>query len=242
MSGRVGAEVWMRQVVLGVLVGLWLAGSAAAQTEREIVVTGEGRIEVTPDMATVGGGVETQAETAEAALAANAERMQRVIEAVTATGVARQDLQTNQIGLFPVYREQEGGSPVPEVIGYIARNMLQVRVREIPTLGAVLDAMAAAGANRMDGITFGIAEPRVHLDAARRAAVADARAKAALLAEAAGVGLGPVVAIRETQPFNQPFPMRAQADMAMESAVAEGTLTVEAMVEIVLGLAEPDGE
>jgi uncharacterized protein len=232
----------MRRLVLSVLVGAWLAGGAMAQTmaqpEREIVVTGEGRVEVAPDMATVTGGVETQAETAEAALRANAERMQAVIEAVTAAGVAREDLQTNQIGLFPVYREQESGGWTPEVIGYIARNMVAVRVREIPRVGAVLDAMAAAGANRMEGISFGIAEPGVHLDAAREAAVADARRKAELLAEAAGVGLGPVLGIRETRPFDEPFPMRAQADLAMESAVAEGTLTLEAMVEMVLAIAE----
>jgi uncharacterized protein len=97
----------------------------------------------------------------------------------------------------------------------------------------VLDAMAEAGANRLSGIRFAIAEPRPLADQARERAVADARAKAELYARAAGVSLGNVVGIRETQPFDQPFPMRAQAEMAMDGAVMEGTLEVEAMVEMV---------
>jgi uncharacterized protein len=226
----------MRRAMIGLVVALATAGAAVAQTTREIVVTGEGRVEVAPDMATVTGGVETTAETAAAALQQNTQAMQAVIAAVTDAGVAREAMQTTQIGLFPRYGDRNTGAEEPVVIGYTARNMLRVEVRRIGELGSVLDAMAGAGANRMEGISFEISEPRVHLDAAREAAVADARDKAELLARAAGVSVGEVLSIRETQPFDQPFPMRAQADMAMESAVAEGTLTVEAMVEMVLSL------
>jgi uncharacterized protein len=228
----------MRRVLIGMVVALTVSGAASAQVAREIVVTGEGQVEVAPDMATVTGGVETAAETAAEALQQNTQAMQAVIEAVTAAGVAREAMQTTQIGLFPRYADRNGQSDRPMVIGYTASNLLRVEVREIGALGPVLDAMAAAGANRMEGISFGIAEPRVHLDAAREAAVADALAKADLLARAAGVTLGEVLAIRETQPFDRPFPMRAQADLAMESAIAEGTLTVDAMVEMVLALGD----
>ena len=67
--------------------------------------------------------------------------------------------------------------------------------------------------------------------------MANARANAELLARAAGVSLGEVVSIRETRPFDQPFPV-ARADMAMEAAVAEGTVAVDAMVEMVLAIAD----
>ena len=83
------------------------------------------------------------------------------------------------------------------MVAYQADNTVTVRVREIAQLGGTIDALAGAGANRLYGIGFEVSEPRAALDAARREAVADARAKAELFAEAAGVTLGPVISIRE---------------------------------------------
>ena len=78
-------------------------------------------------------------------------------------------------------------------MAFQANNTVTVRVREIARLGEMIDALAGAGANRLYGIGFEVSEPRAALDAARREAVADARAKAELYAEAAGVTLGPVM-------------------------------------------------
>jgi uncharacterized protein YggE len=66
----------------------------------------------------------------------------------------------------------------------VAANLLTIRVRDLERLGAVIDSVGAAGANRIDGVSFELAEPRGPLDAARRQAVEDARVKAAILAEA----------------------------------------------------------
>jgi uncharacterized protein len=207
--------------------------AASDDAPREIVVTGEGRVEAAPDMATVSAGVENQADTAEAALAANAEAMRRVLEALADAGIERRDVQTNRLSLDPVYRPRDGEDWSPEVMAYLARNMVTVRVRAVGNLGAVIDTMSETGANRIAGIHFGIAEPRSQEDAARAEAVADARARAELYADAAGVELGRVLAIRETLPFDQPFPMRAQMEAAMDGAIAEGAVEVTAMVEIV---------
>ena len=149
------------RVAVGLIVAAALAGGAAAQTAperppREIVVTGEGRVEVAPDMATITGGVETEAATAGEALAATTAAMEAVLAAVAAAGVAADDMQTVHLAVTPVYRQQETGEWTPEVVGYSARNMLQVRVRAVGNLGAVIDAMAGAGANLMEGIAFGI--------------------------------------------------------------------------------------
>lgn len=230
----------MQRVLVWVLAGTLAAGSAVAQTPREIIVTGEGRVDVAPDLATVSAGVETQGDTAEAALAENARRMTAIIEAIVAAGIAREDVQTNQLGLFPIYREQEGGGWTTEVLGYTARNMVRVRVRDVARLGAALDAVAAAGANLIEGISFDVADRQPHLDSAREQAVADARAKAELLAGAAGVSVGEVLSIRETQAIDQPFPM-ARAEMAMDSAIAAGTVELDALVEIVFAIAGGEG-
>ena len=100
----------------------------------------------------------------------------------------------------------------------------------------MIDALAGAGANRLYGISFEMADPRPSVDAARRQAVADARAKAELYAEAAGVTLGPVVTIRESTGMEPPQPFRAKAEMADAAPVAEGTVTLTADVEVVFGI------
>ncbi len=235
----------MRRIALPTALFLGLAGAAAAQDApaaiqqppREIIVMGEGLVDVVPDTATVTAGVETQADTAAAALEGNADAMQNVLAALEEAGIERKDIQTSRLALTPVYRPGENGAWSAEVIGYIARNMVTVRVREASRVGGVLDSMSAAGINRIDTISFSVAEPRPHIDIARRDAVADARAKAELLAEAAGVGLGPVINIRETQPVDQPFPMMMRAESSgMTGAVAEGSVELSAIVEIVYAI------
>ena len=99
----------------------------------------------------------------------------------------------------------------------------------------MIDALAEAGANRLQGVSFDVAEPRPHLDAARERAVADARARAELYAGAAGVTLGPVVSIRETVEMPGPIMMRAEAaDAAVP--IAAGTVTLSAQVEVVYAI------
>ena len=96
-----------------------------------------------------------------------------------------------------------------------------MRVRAIDSLGAVIDALAKAGANRLQGVSFDVADPGRTSTRAREQAVADARARAELYARAAGVTLGPVVSIRETVDMPGPIMMRAEAaDAARRSPPA----------------------
>jgi uncharacterized protein YggE len=232
----------MCRIALSTALSLLLAASAVAETPREIVVTGEGRIEVAPDMATVSAGVESSGDTAAEALEANAAAMRGVLEALGAAGVAPIDMQTSHIALEPVYRPRSDGEWTPDVVAYRARNTLTIRVREIGAVGRVIDDMMEAGLNRIEGIAFGLDDRQGSLDEARSEAVRDARAKAELYAEAAGVGLGQVVGIRETQPFDRPFPMAMRAEAAMDGAVAEGSVAITAMVEIVYNIEDMDEE
>jgi uncharacterized protein YggE len=221
----------------GLAVGLAPAGAAVAQeVPRQITVTGSSEVDVVPDRATITAGVETQGPTAAAALQANTEAMAKVFEALAAAKVEKRDMQTSQLNLSPVYEPfREGAEAPPQVVAYQASNMVTVTVRDLASLGGLVDALAGAGANRLYGIGFDVTDPRPSLDAARREAVADARAKAELYAEAAGVTLGPVVTIRENMGMGGPEPLRAKAAMAEAAPVAEGTVTLTADVEVVFG-------
>ena len=226
----------MRAAVLVSLL-LALAGAAAAQEPpRQITVTGAAEAEAVPDLASVTAGVDTRADTAADALAANSETMTAIFAALDAAGIERRDVQTSQLSLNPVFEPfREEAEMPPAVVAYEASNMVTVRVRAINSLGAVIDALAKAGANRLQGVSFEVADPKPHLDTAREKAVADARGRAELYARAAGVALGPVVSIRETVEMPGPIMMRAEA-ASDGPPIAAGTVTLAAQVEVVYAI------
>lgn len=219
---------------------LLLPFAAIAETDqplRRIVVTGTAETETAPDVATISAGVQTEAETAGDALAANAEAMTAVLAMLAREGIAPADLQTSQLTLDAIWEDRPGEAPgAPRVAGYAASNIVTIRLRDLPRLGAVIDALGGAGVNRIFGIGFEVADPRPHLDRAREAAVADARAKAEVFTGAAGVALGEVLSITESSGISGPGPFQARAQLAMDAPVAEGSVALAAQVEMVFAI------
>lgn len=229
--------MWMTTgPVLALSLVLGLAPSVAMADDHEepqITVTGEGEATAVPDIATLSIGVETEAATPGEALSDNAARMTRVISQLQDAGIADKDLQTSQLGIWPVFADRQQPQ---KTVGYRVSNQLSVTIRDIDRLGALLDAAVADGANRVNGPTFGIGDPAPLLTAARKAAVQDAIAKAALYAEAAGVELGDILSISEAG-GGPVFPRHARAQaMAAETPIAAGESTVTASVTITFEL------
>jgi uncharacterized protein YggE len=102
----------------------------------------------------------------------------------------------------------------------------------------VLDAAVADGANTLNGMTFGLADPEPAYNEARKEAVADARAKAELLALAAGVKLGPVLSISDAGAMTDPAPMYRDAVSASPVPVVGGELGLIANVSVTFEIAE----
>ncbi|MDX1615161.1 MAG: SIMPL domain-containing protein [Candidatus Promineifilaceae bacterium] len=209
----------------------------AAGAERMITVSGVGSIEAEPDTAIVRLGVETQADTAEAALDQNSEQMQGVIEALTEAEIAEEDIQTSGLRLQPIYDEPTGASPATtrELVGYRASNTVEVRTTDLDNLGATLDAAVAAGGNTIQSIRFEISNNAALLEQAREAAMRDAIAKAEQLTALAGAELGAVLTIEE-QGQSRPSPVFAE-EAALAAGerpvpVQAGTETVEARVRV----------
>lgn len=232
----------MRASLAPILAALMLAQAplaALADTPQpRLVVTGEGRSEAAPDIATITLGVTTQADTADAALAENNTRLATVLENLRAAGIADRDLQTSGLSLGPRYDYSREGQ-APRVVGYEASNTLTVRVRALDSLGTVLDKAVADGANTFQGLSFGLADPTAALDAARVAAVEEARRKAGLMARAAGVTLGPVLEITEATRMPEPYMMaRGAAAKADSVPVAGGEVSYAAEVTITYALAD----
>lgn len=206
-----------------------------------LTVTGQGEARVAPDTAQIQLGVTTQAASAAEAMAQNAERQTAVIAALTNAGVDQADVQTSGLNLNPMMDYGEGRAPT--VTGYQASNMVMVRVSDVPRLGEVLDAIVAAGANEINGISFTRDDSRATEDEARRAAVDDARHKAEILAEAADLTLGPVLVLRDSPMPEGPRPMMMEARAAADSAgvpIAAGEVALTAMVEMQFALTGQD--
>lgn len=201
-----------------------------AAAERMISVSGTGEVSARPDMATVRIGVGHRAVRAGDAMAATNAAMAQMLDRLSQLGVDPRDVQTTDLSLRQIYAERMGGEAL-RIEGYAADNVLTVRVRVLERLGEVLDALLSDGANRLDGVTFGLRNPGPLMDEARRRAVADARARATLYAEAAGVGLGKVLTISEGGGF-EPRPVMMEMAMARDAGVpvAEGELTLSATV------------
>ena len=215
--------------VAGVLLWGQAANPAAAQSTdpdagyspaETITVVGQGLVSVRPNIARVSLGVETSAETIGEAVAANEVIMEAILAALEGTGIDTQDIQTMNYSIrLDRYPEQlplasSAGEAQPM---YRVSNMVNVTIRDLDSVGNVLDAVIEAGANDIWGITFAIDDPSEAQDEARAGAIEDALARAGALAELNGVELGPVMSVTEII-GSTPIPM----PVALESAAAGG--------------------
>jgi uncharacterized protein YggE len=173
-----------------------LLTTSAWADPRTISTSGHGEVRAVPDMAEVRAGVTTTAPTAAQALAANSSRMQSVFAALRKMGVPEKNIQTTNFYISPQYTNGENNTP-RRLTGYQVSNDVTVRLEDVGKVGGALDALVAAGANQMNGISFSIQNPAPVLERARAEAVADARTRAETYAKAAGVSLGTILSISE---------------------------------------------
>jgi uncharacterized protein YggE len=212
-------------VALLLLVPLLTSVQAKADDDlARILVSGEGVAEVAPDMAVLQLTVTREADAARAALDANSAAMAEVLEGMQQLGIEPRDLQTSNFSIQPRYHhpraQNSGERKPPELVGYIVRNSLTVRVRDISNVGKILDQSVSLGVNEGGQISFTNADPAAVIKQARINAVHDAREKAATLAAAAGVKLGKVMQLSEQSYQPGPRPM-ARAEMAMARSASD---------------------
>ena len=222
----------MRLLIAYAVIAAFLWPMAAfADASGTLTVTGTALVNAAPDQATLSLGVTTTGATAAAAMGANNDAASAVIARLIAAEVADRDMQTTGLSLNPNWVMNAAGT-AQEIQGYTASSTLTVRIADLDAAGAILDAAIADGANTLNGLTFGLADPRPLEDDARKAAVADALARAQVLAAAAGETLGPIVSMTEGAGAQQPMPMlfKAAADSAVPLAAGEVGVSAEVTI------------
>lgn len=212
-----------------------------------LTLSADSRVTRAPDLANFNAGVTTRGKTAGEALSANSAAMNRVVAALKQAGIADRDIQTANLNLNPLYAPQkplpngEYDPPEPRIIGYQANNTVNVRQRDLTRFGKVIDTLVAAGANTVNGPSFGLDEPDAALDEARTDAMRKARARAELYARAAGLRVARILSISESGGYSPPpMPIYARGGAMMEAAptpVASGEVSLNANVTVLFELA-----
>ena len=220
---------------LFILIAMSIATGVLAQTSTPVApvmvetvsVTGTGKSLITPDRFTFQVGVQTVANTVDEAVTENNRRVAAVIAALKKAGATDKDIQTSNFNIFPQQDYQEGR--LPRILGYQVSNSVTVRSEKIDQAGKLLGIAIGAGVNTSSGLQFQVSDPRKGRETGLKAAFDDARAKATLLAQAAGRTLGRAIVISEGVQHQPPqVMMRA---MAMEARAANADVPVEAGTE-----------
>ena len=174
---------------------------------RWVEVTGEAGVSAAPDFARVTLGATTTGKDAREAVAANAKAVNALIALIKGEGVGAADIQTSSLSINPQFSNPRPGAPnnEPTIVGYNVSDMVTVTVRDISRLGSLIDKAVDAGANAMFGVSYGENDPSALLDKARPLAVADARRKAEIYANAGGARIGRLMELSE-QTGAQPTP------------------------------------
>ncbi len=219
----------MKRIFLTFL-GLAFAGTAAfaqpaTQPPREpasfetVSVTGTGHVTIAPDRYSFNVGVQTQAASVEDAVNENNTKTAAVLAALKKAGATEQEIRTSGFSIYPQQDFTQG--QMPRITGYQVSNNISVTRKQIGDTGKLLQAAISAGVNTASGIQFEVSDPARGRDQGLKAAYADARAKAALLASAAGRTLGRALAITEGGAAENPRPVPMVRTMAMKAQVSE---------------------
>lgn len=208
------------------------ASSQALAAPRTITVNGTGIVTTVPNQAEFNFGVSTTARTAQAALAANAAEMNRVIAALKGQGLTAADLQTAEIPLTP--NTNQNGTAI---VNFSASNSVNATTDDVARSGGIVDAAVRAGANLVSGPSLTPSDQLVLERRALAAAMADAHARAEAIAHAAGVSVGAVQNVTEQSSSTPPVLPEAARAASPSTPVEAGTVQTEEDITVTYAIA-----
>lgn len=244
VSQRIGVTV-----LIALLAGTGIAGAHPPEDEMTEVPTlqvrGTAEVRADPDEATVRLGILAQEPTAREAQSRANEIAAGILSGLESLRIPPSDIQTSELRLNPVYAPPPQPRPSrleeprePEIVAYQATNVVAVRLTDLSKVGPAIDAGLEAGANRLEGVVFGLQDDLPVREEALRRAVREARTKANAIAEALAVELGEVLEVSEggvsvrTPRFSEGIAMMRAEAASVTTPVAAGQITVSADVSI----------
>lgn len=220
---------WIGMLAFAIVVN---AQTTTPVQRRSITAVGNATVSTTPDKALVDVGVSTQAATAQDASTRNATQVSSVLSAMRVVLGAAADIKTVSYSLSPVYNNPQPGQNAT-IIGYVATNVVEATVTDLTVIGKVIDVSIAAGANRVQGIQFGLQNPDPVQAQALKAAATSALAQANAIASGLGVHTGNVIHASEGVNYVAPQQLSlGAATPAATTPVEPGLIQVQGVVTI----------
>ena len=199
-----------------------LLTAAAAQAESKISVSGTGEIRVSADTAVISLGVSARDKDVLKAQQKVNESIAAIRAALTEQGISEENINTEFINIYVTYDYRDDQE---EVEAYNASSTLAIKVTEMDKVGALIDAAFSAGANTLNGISFSASDTSEAKAEALREAVADAKNKADVLAEASGLKITGIESLSEDGVFSYENNVgNVYAKMAVAEAADAGTV------------------
>jgi len=226
-------------LALAMIPGPALGADTSLCPERIISVSGSGEVMATPDISTVNVGVQTENPDVMIAQQENARIMDRVITALVAAGIPREDIKTVGYSIYPVYEDTT--LPFGQKIRYYqVTSSVQVTVRDVARTGEIIDIAVANGANQVNSIVFSLSKERESLlrSEVLTTAVRNARTDADTVAQATGVTISGIQSVSVGSVYVPVYYDNRLAGGAESKAVAvptpiePGQITVTAQVSI----------
>ncbi|MFT4105646.1 MAG: SIMPL domain-containing protein [Lacrimispora sp.] len=211
------------------------AASIDALSGKTVQVFSSEAIKVVPDMAQVTFAVITQDGNPQKCQEKNSTDTAKVIEFLKNFGIADTSIQTSGYGLEPMYDWKETGQTI---IGYQMRTSITVSDIALDKVGTMLSSSIEAGINSIEGVSYLSSKYDETYKSALKKAVASAKLKAEVIAEASGSSLGDVVYVEEQVTYQNVRYIGMAGDgaakaEALKSVVVEpGQIGVEAQVKV----------
>lgn len=182
-----------------------------AANSHQITVSGIGKKYVKPDLALINFSVVTDKATVSEAMEENTQKMNEVIKSLENLKVTSKDIQTTNFDLHPRYEWRDKDKIFPSgrrvLVGYEVNQTLQVKVRDLSKVGAVIDQASQAGANQIGSFQLTFDHPEELEAQVRLQAIRRARQNAQSLANQLGVHLGKVINVSFGGTIPQPLRM-----------------------------------
>jgi len=214
------------------------SSAATTITTRTINITGDGETTATPDIAYLFLGVTTDKPTTTEAVSANSISINNVIAAIKKEGINDVDIKTTNYSINPKYNyDKTTGASI--LVGYTVSNTLSVTVRDIGSVGRIIDIAIANGSNTSNGVSFGISDYEKYYNMALLNALANAQGKAQVVSNFLNMKLTTPVKITENSsgvPNDYPISMNSKFEPPTSSAstsIQVGTYKIKANVSIV---------
>jgi uncharacterized protein YggE len=200
---------------------------------KTLQVTGQGTVSAIPDEAILLLAVQTQSTSATQASSDNAAVMTNVIDALVSLGISKSAIETVSYSLTPIYENKQDQTTPPKILGYVARNAIQVTITDFGLVGKALDTAIGAGINEVQGIVFTLSDASYAAieKQALQLAIQDADAKAKGIASNLGVTLVGPISVTPGYTFQPAFERLATA--SAQTPIQPGSLQVTANVQIV---------